>query len=329
MAPAAKSAAKAAKGDPSGSARRQLVSIIQEVTRATRVRYDARDSAGRRLDTIKIIERGTGGYLSASHSPDGYGSFAMRFAASTDLLTWESGSGAVADASQPMLARRPNGTFLAAYEKRSSDGRSHLQFGQYQSASDLLAGTAQSGLAVARSLSDWNEGTPSLRDVSDTSATVGFHYLDTTLSPAADRNARGVLTDFPGIAPAWGSVTIDAPLNEAVKALEPTAHHIGDRDVVQFQGYPFRLVEAQTRRDDWSSWRVYLYDETAAARGDSSRALTKLSVKTHKSSSSFGNPTATVVTDPGGSRALVVTLFVFSEGAAAGEAGALIYYKRY
>jgi hypothetical protein len=315
--------------DPSGSARRQLVSIVQGVTLATRVQYNSHDTAGHTVDTIKIIQRAGGGYVSAFHSPDGAGSFAVRFASSTNLLTWSPGAGSVANASQATLARRPNGSFLAAYEKRSTDGRSQLQFGQYAGVSALLAGTASSVLPVSRSLSTWNEGTPSLRDVGDTSATVGFHYLATDMSPAADRNARGRLDGFPGTAPTWGSITVDTPVNTAVKALEPAAHHIGDRDEIVFRGYGFRLVEAQTRRDDWSSWRVFLYDETAAGLGDTSHAMTQLNIRTHGASSSFGNPTATVVTDPGGSRAVVMTLFLFSEGAAAGEAGELIYYRRY
>jgi hypothetical protein len=328
MVPAAAQAQTPAD-DPSGSARRQLISIVEGVTLATRVQYNARDTAGHTLDTAKIIERGGGGYVCAFHSPDGAGSFSVRFASSTNLSTWSSGIGSVADASQATLARRPNGSFLAAYEKRSADGRSHLQFGQYGGVSALLAGNASSVLPVSRSLSTWNEGTPSLRDVSDMSATVGFHYLATDISPAGDRNARGRLEAFPGSAPTWGSVTVDAPVNAAVKALEPTVSHIGDRDEIVFRGYGFRLVEAQTRRDDWSSWRVYLHDETAGGRGDTSHAMTKLNVRTHGVSASFGNPTATVVTDPGGRRAVVVTFFLFSEGAAAGEAGELVYYRRY
>ncbi|MEA2130975.1 MAG: hypothetical protein QOJ85_3866 [Solirubrobacteraceae bacterium] len=321
--------AQTPSGDPSGSARRQLVSIVQEVTRATRAQYNSRDTGGRTLDTIKIVERGGGGYVSAFHSPDGAGSFSVRFASSTNLLTWSSGTGSIADASQATLARRPNGSFLAAYEQRSAGGRSHLQFGQYGGISALLAGNASSVSPVSRSLSTWNEGTPSLHSVTDVSATVGFHYLATDVTPAVDRNASGLLNGFPGSAPTWGSITVDARVNNAIQALEPTVHHIGDRDRVMFQGYGFRLVEAQTRRDDWSSWRVYLYDETADARGDTLHAMTKLNVRTHRASSSFGNPTATVVTDPIGLRAVVVTLFLFSEGAAAGEAGELIYYRRY
>jgi hypothetical protein len=52
-----------------------------------------------------------------------------------------------------------------------------------------------------------------------------------------------------------------------------------------------------------------------------------LAMHTAGGSRAFGNPTATVVTGPAGEDVLVVTQFVFSETAAPGEAGSLIYYK--
>jgi hypothetical protein len=64
--------------DPSGPARRQLAGIVQNVTLASRAQYGSRDTAGRTLDTIKVIERGAGGYVSAFHSPNGSGSFSVR-----------------------------------------------------------------------------------------------------------------------------------------------------------------------------------------------------------------------------------------------------------
>jgi hypothetical protein len=98
--------------------------------------------------------------------------------------------------------------------------------------------------------------------------------------------------------------------------------NIGDRDTVTFQGYRFTLIEAQSVNGDFGSWRVYVYDQSA-------HSLTPLSIRTPGGSTAFGNPTATVVNDPSGHRTLVATLYVFSEGASDGEAGPLIYYKRF
>ena len=48
---------------------------------------------------------------------------------------------------------------------------------------------------------------------------------------------------------------------------------------------------------------------------------------THGGSKSFGNPTATALKAPSGRDAVFVTVYVFSEGAAPGEIGPLIYYR--
>ena len=69
-------------------------------------------------------------------------------------------------------------------------------------------------------------------------------------------------------------------------------------------------------RDDWSSWKVYLVDETRA---------TPLAFATDGGSHAFANPSAEVV-DLHGQPTLVVSLFVPQEGAAPGEAGSLVYY---
>jgi hypothetical protein len=49
-------------------------------------------------------------------------------------------------------------------------------------------------------------------------------------------------------------------------------------------------------------------------------------VATHGGSTAFANPTATVLRDPSGEGAVMVTLFVPGEGAAPGEAGSLLYH---
>lgn len=55
----------------------------------------------------------------------------------------------------------------------------------------------------------------------------------------------------------------------------------------------------------------------------------KLNITTHKGSTSFGNPTFTWLKSPNGKDCIVVTYFLFSEGAEEGEAGKLIFYKEF
>jgi hypothetical protein len=50
-------------------------------------------------------------------------------------------------------------------------------------------------------------------------------------------------------------------------------------------------------------------------------------VVTHRGSTAFANPTATCLRDPAGRAAIMVTLYLHLEGAAAGEAGSLLYYR--
>jgi hypothetical protein len=64
---------------------------------------------------------------------------------------------------------------------------------------------------------------------------------------------------------------------------------------------------------------VYLYDRAAGT-------AQRLNIVTHGRSRAFANPTATLLRDPAGRQAVMVTLFVPMEGAAPGEAGSLLYH---
>lgn len=55
----------------------------------------------------------------------------------------------------------------------------------------------------------------------------------------------------------------------------------------------------------------------------------RTTIRTDGGSTAFANPTLTVLRAPNGQRALVVTLFIPSEGAAPGESGSLVYYRTY
>ena len=94
--------------------------------------------------------------------------------------------------------------------------------------------------------------------------------------------------------------------------------NIGDRDHLRYLGRDYDLIEAQGRRGDFATWRIYLHDR---ATGTAQR----LEVMTHGASTAFANPTATMLRDPAGRDALMVTLFLPLEGAAPGEAGSLLY----
>jgi hypothetical protein len=115
---------------------------------------------------------------------------------------------------------------------------------------------------------------------------------------------------------------VDANLNQRFTNLGTIKGNVGDRDAFHYQGRPYSVVEAQYTKNDFSSWRPYLFDRT-------SNSLTRLTLHTHGGSTSFGNPTYTDVILPDGRRGFVSTEFIFSEGAGPGEAGPLLYFRAF
>lgn len=310
-------AVAAEESDPSGSARGELSSILQRDKTPAGSSYQTRDNTGFTVDTIKVIRSPTGGYLGVYHVNDNE-TFHVRVATSSDLIHWTYRATLEQRGHDPTIRQLSDGSFLLAYEKVDSGG-THLRFAHYASLATLLVNLPQRTFDAPRTLSSTHEGTPNIRSASLSALDsgqieVGFHYN----SLAGDREALGTLTNFS----AWS-----ARRNESLNnAFSPTPADIGDRDFVNFRGYPFTVVEARTARD-WSSWRVYLYDETA-------KTLTQLAVQTAGGCQSFANPAVTSLRDPSGNRALVTSYYVHSgrDGEACsipGQAGPLVFYTRY
>jgi hypothetical protein len=295
---------------------RKLAALIDDVSAATAVRFGATDSTGAPLGTVKIIPAGPrAAYVGIYHVSHG-GQFSVRVAVSHDLLHFSYVATLATNASQPTIARTAQGGFLAAWEKSEAGNRSHLEFAQYGSLADLISGRSQSVFDAPRTLSGENEGTPSFYTgpsgtVSANDALVGFHYYDTAIS--ADRNAVGELFGVKRFV-----ATPATALNGAFPA--QVAGNIGGRDEIFFEGAPFTVIEAQTTPRDFGSFHIYLYD-------DAHNRLAALDIRTPAKSTSFGNPKVTQIVDPRGHRALVVSLFVFGNGAHGHEAGPLIYYR--
>jgi Bacterial Ig domain len=175
-------------------------------------------------------------------------------------------------------------------------------------------------VAVNRTLSACNEGTPNIYaatlqpDLDHSIINVGFHYFK---GCDVDRQAIGTLTNFSS----WKTQT-DANLNTLFTKLGTIGGNVGDRDALLYQGRPYSLVEAQNTKNSFGTWRPYLFDRTA-------NSLTRLALRTHGGSTAFGNPTYTELRLPAGRRGFVATQFIFSEGAAQGEAGSLFYHRSF
>jgi hypothetical protein len=284
----------------SATAFSELRGLLADVPGSSGFRYAASDSLGQGMDTAKIVANPAGGFLALYHSLI-EGQFHVSVSTSDDLLTWRFHHRFPAGSSQPTLAVLDDGV-LVAWEQ---EPRNHLAFRWFDSVDDLLAGKVSRSFDAPLSLSRRAEGTPSLDHVSGSRVVVGGHYLTWH---RADRQLRGVLDGD-----SW-SARKDRGLDRSVSRYGVRGN-IGGRDYLRFRGYRFALLEGQRRRFDFGTWRLFLRD-------CSTGVAVPVSVRTHKGSAAFANPTATVL--PGG--IVVFTLFLPREGAAPGEAGCLIYF---
>ncbi len=292
--------------------------------------FDAnvRDDLGRSLDGIEVIEAPAGGgvpgrYVGVYHSlVDGV--YVTQLATSDDLRRWTHRADLDTHASQPSIVAVPGGGFLLAVERDTPDAQwvsvSNIVVRHYASWAALVAGTVGAEANLPRTLAPTAEGTPELRVLSwgGTPATsqieITMHYLKNVI---ADRQAAGVLTDFD---PATWAPQVTPLVNDLFIALG-TRGNLGDRADVLFEGHRFAVLEAQSVRGDFGTWRWYLYDRDR----DEARLL---AIRGPAGSYAIGNPTVRIFTDAQGVTTLFVSGFAFGQGAAFGEAGEFIALRR-
>jgi hypothetical protein len=283
----------------------ELRGYLEDVAGAGARRYAVRDDKDHELDGLAILPAPDGGFVGVSHWWNvALGEFRVGLSTSHDLLTWTWQADLARQASMPAILPATDGGYVVGWEQEPDN---HLAFAWYPSWDDLLAARPSKTFEAEQQLSDCAEGTPNLLAASSTSVSFGFHYFsDCDL----DREARGTMD--------WSTWTASKrPELDAAILANGVRGGIGDRDVIAFRGREFMVVEAMSVRDDWTTWKVYLVDESLAAE--------PLSFATDAGSRAFTNPTATIV-EFRGRPTLVVTLFVPQEGARGGEAGSLVFY---
>ncbi|MFI7343290.1 hypothetical protein ACIBUY_35740 [Streptomyces sp. NPDC050085] len=301
----------AADADPASTATARFAALAASVTEADGHRYGVTDDTGRTMDAAQIVQSAEGGhgtYLAVYHTMLPDGRFHAAVATSADLVHWQRRHDFGPGSSQPALAADGRGGYVLAYEK---DPDNHIAVRGYAGLRALLAGRAARSFDAPRTLSRCAEGTPAITAVhGDTVELTGHYRADCD----TDRQLTATLRDFT----TWHA-TPDHRLDRAIEAYGNTGN-IGDRAPLRLAGRPLVLIEGQRLREDFSSWSTYAYDP-ASGRAD------RVALRTRGGSTSFANPSATVLTDPGGHRALLVSLFIPAEGAARGEAGQLVYWR--
>lgn len=293
-----------------------LQQIVENVTGSIGYRYQTKDSSNNTVDTIKIIENPSGGYLGVYHTLIG-GTFRVKLAISTDLKTWTYRIDLDNNASQPYIIALSDGSFLVAMEGTLPN--LHLRFKHYANLNSLMAGIVNKTFDAPRTIPNAGaEGTPNIYsatinpDINNSIIDVGFHYFRNS---DVDRQARGTLTNFSQ----W-TARVETQVNTILEALGVNGN-LGDRDNVTYNGKSYNIIEGQLTKGNWASWRCFLYDWSA-------NTAVQLNIRTHKGSTTFANPSFTKIKDPSGNSALATTLFIPSEGAVTGESGELIYYSR-
>jgi hypothetical protein len=291
-------------------ARADLRDLITDVSDANAYRYQLTDDRGQLMGPTEIVwvpetAEFAGVYFTASDPHAVH--YHARLATSPDLLNWTWRVDLADRASMPSIAPMEDGGYVVAWEQEPDP--IHIVIAAYDTWTDLLASTPSRRFDVPITMPACGEGTPSIEHASRQKVDISFHYhADCT----RDLQAGGS-TDWT----TWESA-MRQPVDQALIGLGVDGH-IGDRDRITFEGHELTVVEGQAVPEDWSTWRLYLYD-------DQTQVAEELLLETHQGSVSQGNPSLILV-EIDGRAAIVVTLYLFTEGAAPGEDTELLFYR--
>lgn len=300
-------------------ARAELLEYVSDVPNATGYRYSVTDDQGRPMGPIKIIQVAeTGEYAGVYFWGSVETGFNVALGTSTNLLDWTWRRDLASFASQPTIAAASDGGYVVAWEW---DLDPHIHFDYFPTWQDLLAGRATKVFDAQRQLSECGEGTANLYSANSRQVDFGFHFH---ANCELDRQARGTTN--------WSTwQAVEQPHLDRAVLFQGYRGHVGDRDVIEFRGHDFTLIEGEFTPGDWGSWRILLYDEETGAPDRLSYPAppaeppsVHVFIHTHRGSYSFSNMTVSQV-DFAGQQALVVGVYI-QQGPEA-EMGQLIFYR--
>lgn len=296
----------------------QLQEALQNVNGNKNRVFDAKDSEGNALDTLKVVvcrADCSAPYLGIYHSRNKEGVFNVNVAVSDDLVHWKYLETIDENASQPTIATFSDQGWVVAYQNKNKRGDWRLRVRYYDSQEALTANKYSNQYDDTGAEDAAGSGTPDITSVKgdpsgEGTVSLRFHDYD----GKRDQQSRGVLTNFDKM-----EVTPRHDLTALFDKLGFSGS-IGDRDNVTYQDTLFDVVEAQRTPGDWASWRTFLVSP------DSELPL-RLKMDTPNHSRSFSNPTVSVLPSPDGEgNVLLMTQFIRTEGAGKGEAGELLYW---
>lgn len=322
-----------------------LIYYLSNPRYAAFAQYDAKDSAGNAMGVPSILQLTGQAYKYAAvyHTPylvtGGNYRFDVNLAASNDLRNWTFIRTLETNASMPKIAQVSGASWVVMTHEKwlgaspASAAPAKVSFKLFYDAGDLMNGTIRSSWNHPSFVSGLN-GTPSIYSfhlafydgMYCVDGQYGYHYWDGT------RDRVASTTIYKLFHPTATTIThpSDAAAYNNLFISNGVTGNIGQRDTVITSSGRYNIQEGNlgTPGGSWDQWRIWLYEF-----GDTynyptgSGTVTMLSPMTAAGSTSIGNPSVRVVDSPSGlGKSLVVSYFVFSEGAAPGEAGSLIYY---
>ncbi len=324
-----------------------LIHILNNPKLAKGARYNLTDSSGQAMQTPSIIDLTNQPYKYAAvyHTPypvEGGYRYKVNLAVSNNLLNWQFVRSLVDNADMPRIVKVKGASWLVLVHEQwlgpdqASTAPAQLGFQLFYDANDLLNGIIRSTWIQPQYMGDLN-GTPSIYNFSlsltnnyyGVNGQFGFHFWD----GSRDVNAVSTIVNLfnPSTQPQnYPSTAVN--YNNLFMS-QGVSGNIGQRDTIQTTGgrrYNIQEGNIGAPGQSWELWRVWLYtfgDTNSYPTGNGTVLM--LSPQTVKGSSSFGNPSITVVKPPLANQTgkrIVVSYFLFSEGAAPGEAGSLLYF---
>jgi len=320
---------------------------FNDVEKAEGVVYGLHDNAGATMDGLRIRRSYANSdykYFGVYHTLVG-SEFQVRLAKSSDLLRWTFVRTLLPNADMPYVYQMGSDDkswiFLAheQWMNPNSESPSRLGFKMYYTEADFFAGKyASSYLAPMMDGLDLM-GTPNIYSAVMQnhngywviSGIIGFHYHKDDV----DKVSQASLVNFcdPVGSPTWNIIG-NSSYEDSIARLGVSGN-IGDRDFTGDAGIYISLQEGNLGPNtpvNWANWRVFMYlwsnYDKSISYPTGSGTWYPLKPVTKGGSYAFGNPALVVLPHPSkpSVRVIAVTYFLFSQGAAPGEAGSLLFY---
>jgi len=322
---------------------------FNNVSVAEGVVYGLHDSQGASMDGLNVVQSNAGQwyrYYGVYHSLIA-NEYQVRLAASVDLLQWTFVRTLLTNADNPYIYslgrgnQNTTGWIQLAHGQWISPGSKppcQLGFKMYSNESEFFAGAYFATFTAPLMAGIDLMGTPNIygaylsgngRQCID--STIGFNYRNNSVDHVMI--ASLVCFGDAKLAPTWSMLYSE--YEDSMRRFGVTGS-IGQRDFKNDQYTNWMSLQAANigspSPTDLSAWRLWLYVYGLQDKykeypyGDGSWIALK--PQTKGGSYSFGNPFFKALPHPtaAGKAVMLTTYYVFSEGAAKGEAGTLLFY---